>query len=279
MFLLHLILDLAALLLWVNWRGMGFKEFVPYRSTLVHTLRSAELRPLGRWRYLAALGALLFLRGFIYQMIGPALQWVPTIDLGVLTVPFRSDQPWRMTLYSFLAFGILLIAFHLWLLIVSIVNRTIPDTQPVQHLVRLHLGPVEHWPAVLKLLLPILVVLLLWLPLHPLLVSAGLLPPASGFVLLLEQGLVLGFASMLYSKPLLLAALSLHLLNSYVHLGRSPLIDFASDTARNLLKLLSWLPLCWRRIDFAPIVLGVLIWLAARAWELVLSSLFRKLPL
>ncbi|MEY2932744.1 MAG: hypothetical protein RL033_3493, partial [Pseudomonadota bacterium] len=175
-------------------------------------------------------------------------------------------------------FGILLIAFHLWLLIVSIVNRTIPDTQPVQHLVRLHLGPVEHWPAVLKLLLPILVVLLLWLPLHPLLVSAGLLPPASGFVLLLEQGLVLGFASMLYSKPLLLAALSLHLLNSYVHLGRSPLIDFASDTARNLLKLLSWLPLCWRRIDFAPIVLGVLIWLAARAWELVLSSLFRKLP-
>ena len=277
--ILHFILNVAALLLWVNWRGMGFKEFVPYRSTLVHTLRSAELRPLGRWRYLAALGALLFLRGLVYQMIGPALQWVPTIDLRVLTIPFRSDQPWRMPLYSFLAFGILLVAFHLWLLLLSIVNRAISDTQPVQHLVRLHLGPVENWPAALKLLLPVLVVLLLWLPLHSLLASAGLLPSASGVALVLEQGLVLGFASMLYWKPLLLAALAVHLLNSYVHLGRSPLIDFASSTARNLLKLLSWLPLCWRRIDFAPVVLGVLIWLMARGWELALGSLFRKLPL
>ena len=104
--LLHFILNVAALLLWVNWRGMGFKEYVPYRSTLIHTLRSAETRPLGRWRYLAALVGLLAVRGLLYQQVGAALKWVPVIDLGVLVVPFRSDQPWRMTLYSFLGFGV-----------------------------------------------------------------------------------------------------------------------------------------------------------------------------
>ena len=277
--LLHFILDLAALLLWVNWRGMGFKEYVPYRSTLVHTLRSAELRPTQRWRYLVALVALLTIRGMLYQQVGAALKWVPVLDLGVLTLPFRSDLPWRMTLYSFLGFGVVWIGFQLWLLLFSIVNRSTPDTQTVQHLVRLHLGPVEHWPPALKLILPPLAGVLLWLPVHPLLTTVGLLPAATSFKLVLEQGLVLGLASFLAWKYLILGILVVHLLNSYIHLGRSPFLDLASDTARHLLTLLAWLPLRWARIDFAPVVLGVLVWLAAWGYELGLVALFRKLPL
>ena len=127
--LLHFILNVAALLLWVNWRGMGFKEYVPYRSTLVHTLRSAELRPTQRWSYLFALAGLLLLRGILYQQVGAALKWVPVLDLGVLTLPFRSDLSGRMMLYSFLSFVAVWLGFHLWLLLLSIVNRSTPDTQ------------------------------------------------------------------------------------------------------------------------------------------------------
>jgi uncharacterized protein YggT (Ycf19 family) len=279
MLLLHSILNLVALLLWVNWRGMGFKEYVPYRSTLVHTLRSAEERPSGRWRYLVGLAALLYLRGMLYQQVGPALKWVPTLDLGVLTLPFRSDQPWRMMLYSGLTFLSLLAAFHLGLLLLSIVNRTIPDTQPVQHLIRLHLGRIERWPTFAKLLLPLAILTPLWLSLQPLLVAAGLIPVGAGFRLMVEQGLVLSLASFLFWKPLVLVILLVHLVSSYIHLGHSPLLEFTSDTARRLLTLLRWLPLQWQRIDFAPAVLAALVWSAGWGVERGLSMLFGKLPL
>lgn len=279
MLLLHSILNLVALLLWVNWRGMGFKEYVPYRSTLVHTLRSAEERPTGRWRYLAALVTLLYLRGMLYQLVGPALKWVPTLDLGVLTLPFRSDQPWRMMLYSGLTFLSLLAAFHLGLLLLSMVNRTIPDTQPVQHLVRLHLGRIERWPILAKLLLPLAILTPLWLSLHPLLVAAGLIQAGAGFRLIAEQGLILSLVAFLFWKSLILAVLLVHIVSSYVHLGHSPLLEFTSETARRLLTLLRWLPLQWHRIDFAPAILAALIWFAGWGLERGLSALFGKLPL
>ncbi len=276
--LLHFILNIAALLLWVNWRGLGFKEYVPYRSTLIHTLRSAAPQAPGRWRYLAALFGLLAVRGMVYQQIGSALKWVPTLDLGVLAIPFRSDQPWRMMLFSFLSFAVLWIAFQLCLILFSLLNRSVPDAQPVQHLVRLHLGRLERWPVLLKLLLPALAGFL-WLLLSPLLVSVGLLPSPATFKLVAEQACLIGLASVLAWKPVLLAVLLAHIINSYVHLGRSPLLDFASDTARNLLKPFHWLPLCWCRIDFAPALLGLLIWAVARGWELALAAIYLKLPL
>jgi len=277
--LLHFILNVAALLLWVNWRGMGFKEYVPYRSTLVHTLRSAELRPTQRWRYLVALVGLLTIRGMLYQQVGAALKWVPVLDLGVLTLPFRSDLPWRMTLYSFLGFVVVWLGFQLWLLLLSIVNRSTPDTQTVQHLVRLHLGPVEYWPVSLKLILPPLAGVLLWLPVHPLLTAVGILPSATSFKLVLEQGLVLGLASFLAWKYLILGILGVHLLNSYIYLGRSPFLDLASATARHLLAAIAWLPLRLGRIDLAPVIMAGLVWIASWGFEFGLVALFRKLPL
>lgn len=278
MLLLHSILNLVALLLWVNWRGMGFKEYVPYRSTLVHTLRSAEPHPARRWRYLIGLFGLLVIRGMLYQLVGPAMKWVPTLNLGVLTIPFRSDQPWRMTLYSTLSFGVLWVCFQLGLLLLSVINRSLPDSQPVQHLVRLHLGPIERWPIAIKLLLPLLSGLL-WIPVYPLLARMGLLPPAGSVELILQQAMVVGMASFLAWKYLLLGILAVHLVNSYIYIGRFQLLDFASETARNLLALFAFIPLRIGRIDFASVVMLVLVWTAAWGLETGLVDLFRKLPL
>ncbi len=276
MFLLHAILNVAALLLWINWRGLGFKEHVPYRSTLIHTLRSAAPTAPGRWRYLAALFVLLAARGLLYQHLGPAMKWVPTLDLGVLTIPFRSDQPLRMMLFSFLSFGALWIAFHLCLILLSLVNRRVPDTQPVQHLVRLHLGWIGRWPAVPKLLLVPLTGAL-WLPLSPLLVQAGLVPGGGSFGSAIQQACLIGAASVTVWEPLLFGILFIHVINSYVHIGRSPLLDFASDTARNILSVLRSVPLCWNRIDFAPVVMMAMIWAGTRGWERALGAVHEKL--
>lgn len=278
MLLLHAILNLVALLLWVNWRGMGFKEYVPYRSTLVHTLRSAEPELQRRWGYLVGLLALLLFRGLLYQMVGPGLKWVPVIDLGVITLPFRSDQPWRMTLYSLLSFVVLWVAFQICLLLLSVINRSLPDTRPVQHLVRLHLGRIERWPLAVKLLLPLLGGLL-WLPVHPLLSAIGMLPAAASFRLVAEQAVVLAFVSLLAWKYLLLGVLVVHVVNSHVYFGRFQLLDFASDTARNVLSVLRAVPLQIGRIDLAPFVMGGLVWAAAWGFELGLVALFRRLPL
>ena len=279
MTLLHFILNVVGLLLWVNWRGMGFKEYVPYRSTLVHTLKSAEPRRPGRWRYLAGLALLLIVRAWLYQTIGSALHWVPVIDLQVLTLPFRSDLPWRMLLFSWLSFGLAWTVFHLALLLLSMANRAVPDTQPVQHLVRLHLGPVARWPIALQLLLPFLCCALAWLPLQPLLTRAGLLPAGAAMSLVAEQGVVIGLAVFLALPPIIIALLLLYLLNSYVYLGRSPFLDFASLAGRNLQKPVSSLPLRLGRVDFAPVVAAGLVWFSAVFFERGLVALFNRLPL
>jgi len=279
MSVLHFILNLVGLLMWVNWRGMGFKEHVPYRSTLVHTLKSAEPRRPGRWRYLVGLAMLLIGRAWLYQSIGPGLRWVPVIDLQVITLPFRSDQPGKMMMFSWLSFGLIWTVFHLALLLLSIVNRSVPDTQPVQHLIRQHLGRVAQWPVVIQLMLPFLFCAVVWLPLQPLLTAAGLLPAGVAMNIVAEQGVTLGIAVFLAWPPIILALMFLHLMNSYVYLGRSPLLDFASLAGRNLLKPLSWLPLRLGRMDFAPVVAGIIVWLVAVFSERGLVALFNRLPL
>ena len=278
MSLLNFILNLIGLLLWVNWRALAFKERVPYRSTLLHTLRSAEANPERRWRYLAGLLVLLLLRAWLYGQLGSALSWVPAIDLHAIAIPFRADLPWRMTFFSFLSFGGALALFYLWLLLLSVVNRAAPDTQPVQHLVRLHLGPVERWPAFVKFALPPVLALLIWLALHPLFVWHGLLPDGHGAALVAQQGIVLGVASFLSWKFLIIAMLGAQLVNSYVYLGRSPLWDFASLTARHLLQPLAWIPLRVSKVDFAPLLGIALVVAGAHFAEQGLVAVFKRLP-
>ena len=279
MALLNFILNLAGLLLWVNWRAMGFKDQVPYRSTLVHTLRSAVPRQPGRWRYLAGLALLLVIRGWLYRQIGSGLNWVPHLDLHVIALPFRSDLPWRMTLFSFLSFLLTLATFHLWLLLLSVANRREPDTQSVHRLVRMNLGWIERLPSLLTMILVPVAAAGIWLALHPLLVSLRMLPAGASLSLIAEQGFIFGLAGLLTWKFLIIALLLFHLLNSYVYLGRSPIWDFASLTARNLLKPLGWFPLQVGKIDFAPTLGILLVWVAGEFAGRGLTELFRRLPL
>ena len=180
--LINFILNLAGLLLWLNWRSIRFDPLVKTSpATLAGTLRRAEPRRLKRWHLLAALGALLLLRALLYWQIGSAVDWTPNFHLGGIdiAIPFRSDSWWRMVLFSGLSFAVTLGVCYLWLLLLSLVNGPRDGADPLQKLVRLHLGRVDRWPWPVKLLLPLLVSLLGWYLLSLLLSRLGIIPPAA----------------------------------------------------------------------------------------------------
>jgi hypothetical protein len=275
---LDFILNLAGLLLWLNWRAIGYAAAAPPASkSLLGTLKRAEPPRRRRWRSLAALAALLLFRTVLYRHVGAAVNWTPHLDLGVIALPFRSDAPGRMLLYSFLSFGLVLGVFHVWLLALSVINRHAPDTDVLQKLVRLQLGGVEHLPWLARLLLAPVVAALLWLAGARLFAWLGLLPLPVSTAHAVQQALVLGLATFPAWKWLLIALLTLHLINDYVYLGASPLWPFVSNTGRRLLTPLQMLRA--GRMNFAPLAGIALIWLSADLANLGLTHLYRRLPL
>ena len=277
--LIDFILNLAGLLLWLNWCSAGLDSPVRTPATLAGTLRKADPSGPQRWRILAVLLGLLLFRAWIYGAIGPAVNWTPSLNLGFITLSFRGNQERFMLLFSFVSFGLALAVFYLWLLLLSLVNHRVPDTDPLQKLVRLHLGWVERWPIPLKAILPFLLGGLFWLALHPLLSRLSIIPAARSPAQLLEQAAFLGVAAYLSWKYLIVSILFLHLLNSYVFLGTHPVWIFVNTTARSLLLPLRWIPLRLGRIDFSPLVGIALVFLVGEAASrLALTGFYKFLP-
>jgi uncharacterized protein YggT (Ycf19 family) len=278
--LIDQILDLAGLLLWLNWRSI---RFIPAENSvnlsLLSTLQRAEPRATARWPFLAGLLGLLAVRSVVYWRIGPDLNWTAALDLVAIRLPFRSDRFHLMFLYSVVSFSFILASFYSWLLLISAVNRKVTDTDPVQKLVRLHLGWFERCPASLKLCLPMIISILLWSLLTPVLTRLGICPVPISNPHRWQQALVLGAGSLLVWQFLLLGILLLHLLNSYVYLGYPTFFHFVNTTARNLLRPIGWLPLRISKLDFSPILGIALILVANELGCFWLPRLFQRLPL
>src|SRR5882757_2252731 len=93
------ILNLAGLLLWIKWRSLPFDPIhrrTP--ATLVGTLRRAAPSHFRRWHLLVLIALLLLCRAEFYRLLGPAMHWTGRLDLGVITLSFRSDLSGRMLL-------------------------------------------------------------------------------------------------------------------------------------------------------------------------------------
>jgi uncharacterized protein YggT (Ycf19 family) len=167
-----------------------------------------------------------------------------------------------MLLFSFLSFGATLGVFYLFLLLLSSVHGSNAESESAQRLVNLHLGPMGRWPALVKLILPLLVVTLVWYALNPLLLKFNLVPPVTRGQLL-AQGAVIGLGVYFILKFLIMGMLLLHVLNSYVYFGDNAFWKFVNQTARALLRPLQWLPLRIGRVDLAPVAGSALVALAA----------------
>jgi len=257
-----LILNLAGLLLWLNWRSIQFDPLAKRTpATLMGTLRPASPKKIRRWHLLMFLAGLLFLRAIIYRWLIPL--WIGKLDLGVVAPTFRSDWLGGMLVFSFLSFGLTLGIFYIGLLILSL----LAGPEPVHSLVKIPLGRVDGWPRWAKILLPLFATAILWWLTSWLLGGMQILPPPVSVAQRLEQAFVIGLGSYLLWKFPLGILLTLHLLNSYIYFGRQPFWKYVNVTAQTLLAPLKKIPLRLGRVDFAPVVGIVLIFLFAHLAE------------
>jgi uncharacterized protein YggT (Ycf19 family) len=278
--LIDFLLNLAGLLLWLNSRSRRFDPLVQTTpASLTSALKRAEPLRLRSWHFLLGLIGLLGLRALFYWLIGPAVNWIPHVQLGAIAISFRSDRFELMLLFSVLSFGLTLAVFYLWLLLLSLINGHSADADPVQRLVRWHLGWVDRWPWPVKLVLPLLLAALLWLVLNPVLIQFKLIQPGRSAGYQIEQALVIALGAYLSWKYLIGGLLLLWLISAYVYLGNHAFWKFVSLTGRNLLVPLRWAPLRVGRIDLAPLVAICLVFLTAGFAERGLTALYRRLLL
>jgi hypothetical protein len=252
------ILNLAGLLLWLNWRSQQMAGPPPTVS-LAATLKPTEPERSHRWVFLAALPILLFLRSVFYWQLGPAIEWTPRLPLGALVFFFRSDLFSRMLLFSLLSFGLTWVVFYSWLFLLSALNGRTGESDPCHKLIQLHLGWLSHAPTLLQFLLPFLLAALFWLALGPLFVALHLMPKPPSFWHTGQQSIIIALSLVMLWRYLFTALLGICFLNTYVYLGSSPLLNFVVLSSRNLLRPVQWCRL--GKLDFAPLVGIVLVWL------------------
>jgi len=279
MSLIDLILNIVGLLLWSNWRAVRFDPLVKTApATLMGTLRRAEPSRLSRWHLLAALAGLLVLRALLYWQIGSTVNWNGTVELGAISISFRSDFFGRTLLFSLCSFGFAMAVFFLWLLFLSLLKPPGGEGDSVQRLVRLQLGRVDRWRGWAKAVLPFVAASCLWWLVSWPLAHWALVPRPVSAVHRLEQAVVIGFGSYLAWKYLIVGILVLHVVNSYVYFGNHPFWPQMNGIARQLLQPLSLVPLRIGKVDFAPVLVIALVFFLSRLLEAGLTALYGKLP-
>ncbi len=283
--LIDSILNLAGLLLWLNWLAIRFDPLTrPAAATLLGTLRRADSARLRRWAFIGGLIALLLVRAFFYWSMGSALDWTPSLCLvGNVKVFFpvsaASYYMVLMALYSVLSFGKMLAGFYVWLIFLSFLDGRSGQGDPLLRLARAHLGLVARWPWPIRLGLPFVALTVAWLAVAPLLHGLELVPfPVSG-AHRYEQAVVVGAGAYLTWKYLIGGLLALHVLNSYVYLGSHPVWSFITAASHNLLRPFRAVPLQCGRVDFAPLAAVAIVFFIAELGGMLLTRLYGVLPL
>lgn len=263
MAVLDLLLSLAALMLWLSWRGIGAEQASGPAGTLLANLRPAHRSQAGRHGNLVGLVAILIGRAILYRQFGPSFDWHPSWSPGAVTVVFRSDHFLLMLGSSLLGFGWVLFGLVTFAFLVAAIHRAPQDKDAVTREVRRRLGWLASLPAVILLLLPMLMLGLLWLVLGWVAARLGLVPALHGSHHLFQQAVVVGFGAVLVWKWPLTIVLGLYFVNSYVFFGASPVWDFIQQTGARLCRPLAFLR--FGRLNLSPLVLLVAIWGVAGA--------------
>ncbi len=266
-----LILNLSALLLWLNWRSIRFDPLTRrLPTTLMGTLRPASPAKLHRWHFLLFVLLLIILRGFLYRWLGPATGSFTTyLDFSVTSQGFRHDSLIQDLAFSVISFARFFILFYLVLIFIAILK----GPQPIAGLIRIPLGRVYDWPLWALLVTPFLLASVAW-GLGGWLIDE--LPPrihTSGAIQF-QGALVMGLCAYLTWKIPACIILTLHILNTYIYFGRHPFWNFISSLARRLLLPLQAAPLRVGRVDFAPLALMAILLLLFQAASQVLAWLY-----
>lgn len=262
--IVDLILNVAGLLLWLNWRSIRFDPLTRRRpATLMGTLRPASPQKLHRWHFLFLIAGLLLLRALIYRWIGSATGSTTSyLDFGATSQGFRHDIFRQALAFSFFSFTRALAILYIWLLFFSMLS----GPEPIRSLVKIPLGRVDGWPRWVKVILPFLVIAVSWwlaswifARLPPQMATT----PAQKF----QGSVVIGLSSYLVWRFPACAILLLHLLSSYIYFGKHPLWNYVNQTAQTMLRPLKPIPLRVARVDFAPVLAIAMVFLASELAE------------
>src|SRR5215469_10037265 len=217
-----LILNIAGLLLWLNWRA-GKADPLSKRTpaTLIGTLRSAAPQKMRRWDVPLVLATLIFLRAVFYWLIGPALRWSGTLNLGIISLSFRSDKFGRILLFSALSFALALGIFYSCIILFSLLK----GPKPVHDFVRMQLGRIDGWARGVKWFLPLIVTAVCWWLVSWLLALLQIIPQPSP-ARRIEEAMIIATQSYLLWQFPIAAILVLYLLNSYIYFGRHPIWSY-----------------------------------------------------
>ncbi|HUR47895.1 MAG TPA: hypothetical protein VMZ27_18575 [Candidatus Saccharimonadales bacterium] len=279
MVLVDLILNLAALLLWLNWRELRLaRREKPGSASFAGLLKYTGKRRRREWWFLVLVVAVLLARAMIFQQIGPSLRWTPILKLDLVTLPFLSDLPGRMLAYSVLSFLVLMGKFYLLLLFLSFMNRNSLDPDPIQKWVRLQIGWLERMPVWFSIILILAATVAAWFFVTPLLRHLNITPSAHTHLRTAAEGLLLGLSALLVWKYLIIVILALAFANSFVYFGASPLWHCISVTSQNLLKPFRFIPLQFGRFDLRPLLLIAIVAVVGWACRAGLERLYPQLP-
>jgi hypothetical protein len=277
--LVDIILNVAALLLWLNWREMRqARREKPDRISLAGLLKYAGKPNQRQWWLILIIPIILLIRALIFQQVGPSLHWTPRLSLELVTLPFHSNFPGRMLSYSVLNFFLLLGRVYILLLFLSMVNRDVLENDAIQRWVRMQLGRVDRWPFWLQILLILVVAVASWFIVSPLLRHLGITPESHSHPRTAVEGLLLGISALLICKYLMIGILVLYVANTYIYFGRSPLWEFVQVTGQNLLWPVRFIPLLFGKLDLRPFVMLALAGGAAYGCELALEKIYFYLP-
>ena len=149
MSLIDFILNLAGLLLWLNWLSLRFDPLAKTApATLVGTLRRADPAGPKRWQLAAGLVAAAYRARVLLLADRPGVALDPSARLVRSSIfPSAAIILGRMLLFSFPQ-----LCLSPWRFFISGCccfrwsNPGVPDTDPLQKLVRVHFGWVESWP-------------------------------------------------------------------------------------------------------------------------------------
>jgi len=273
--LIDFILNVVGFLLWLNWCTARLDPMARATArTLLGTLKPVAPVRFRRWPLLAWIALLLVARAIFYWELGPPLNWDPALDLGAVVLPFKSGLFGQALLFSLLSYVRIFVILYLWIIFLRAVAP--PDTRenPAAKLLKLYLGRLAHWPTAVQLFIPFFAGAVLWIVLEPVLVKLGITLPAHSVLQLLGRAALVGVSSYVTLRWLIAFLLLVHLVDTYVYMGKTPALEFGVATAANLLRPLRKIRPRIGKIDLADLLGIALVCLIGEAVLWVLPRLY-----